>query len=102
MAVDQEKNTRVPGCFTIMLWLVLLIFFIFCYFLLFFLLVISCKLFFTIERGKVCYFLLLFLLLVTLINYFLLCQEGQSLYCIHCATRERVHFDFSPFFFYNC
>jgi len=43
--------------------------------------------------------LLLFLLLITLINYFLLCQEGQGLYYIHYATGERVHLDFSPFFF---
>jgi len=58
-----------------------------------------CKLLFTTERGKVCYFLLLFLLLITLINDFLLCQEGHGLYCIHCATGERVHLDFSPSFF---
>jgi len=32
-----------------------------------------CKLLFTAERGKVCYFLFV---LVTLINYFLLGQEG--------------------------
>ncbi len=57
-----------------------------------------CKLLFITERGKVCYFLLLFLLLITLINYFLLGQEGQGLHCIHCATGERVHLDFSPFF----
>ncbi len=31
-----------------------------------------CKLLFTGERGKVCYFLLFFLLVVTLNNYFLL------------------------------
>jgi len=58
------------------------------------------KLLFITERGKVCYFLLLFLLLVTLINYFLLCQEGQGLYCIHYATGERVHLDFFPSFFF--
>jgi hypothetical protein len=37
-----------------------------------------CKLLFTGERGKVCYFLLFFLLVVTLNNYFLLGQEGQG------------------------
>ncbi len=58
-----------------------------------------CKLLFTGERGKVCYFLLLFLLVVTLINYFLLWQEGHGLYCIHCAMGERVQLDFSPFYF---
>jgi len=44
-----------------------------------------CKLLSITERGKVCYFLLLFLLLVTFINYFLLGQEGQGLYSIHCG-----------------
>ncbi len=57
-----------------------------------------CKLFFTTERGKVCYFLLLFLLLVTLINYFLLCQEGQGLYCIHCVTGKGCTLIFLLFF----
>jgi hypothetical protein len=53
----------------------------FCYFLLFlvtfFIGCKFCKLFFTVERGKVCYFWLLFLLVVTLINYFLLLKRAR-------------------------
>jgi hypothetical protein len=66
------------------------------------------KLLFTTERGKVCYFLLLFILLVTLINYFLLCQEGQGLNCIPCATRANNKCSqssptvISPSFFFYC
>jgi hypothetical protein len=48
---DQEKNTRVPGCFTIMLWLFLLIFFTFCYFSYFFLLVVSFVSYFLLLKG---------------------------------------------------
>ncbi len=62
-----------PGCFSVMLWLSLLIYFTFLLLLVtFFTGRKFCKLLFTSERGKVCYFLLLFLLVVTLINYFLL------------------------------
>ncbi len=58
-----------------------------------------CKLLFTVERGKVCYFLLFFLLLVTLINYFLLLRRARVKGSIHCAMGERVHLDFFPSFF---
>jgi hypothetical protein len=47
-----------------------------------------CKLLFTVERGKVRYFLLLFTI-----------EKGQDLYCIHCATGERVQLDCFSFFF---
>jgi hypothetical protein len=60
-----------PGCFSVMLWLFLLTYFIFCYF---FTSRKFCKLLFTGKRGKVCYFLLLFLLLVTFVNYFFIVQ----------------------------
>ncbi len=61
------------------------------------------KLLFTAETEiKFVTFFKLFLLLVTFINYFLLGQEGQGLYFIHCARGERgAHLDFFPSFFFT-
>ncbi len=71
----------------------------FCYFLLFFLLLVSFVSYFLLPKGvrfvTFCYFLLL----VTLIIYFLLLRRARVKGSIHCARGERVQVDFFPSFF---
>jgi hypothetical protein len=76
--------------FSVMLRLLLLIFFTFCYFLLPFLLLVTFINYFLLVKGvrfvTFCYFF-------TACNFdklFFTIEKGQGLYSIHCATGERV------------
>jgi hypothetical protein len=60
------------------------------HFLLLFLLFINFGSYFLLSKGvRFVTFCTFFLLLITMINYFLLGQEGQDLYFIHCGTRGK-------------
>ncbi len=70
---DHKKPSAMPSCLSV---------------------VASCFFFF---KFTFCYFF-------TVCNFhklFFIVEKGQGLYCIHCATGERVHLDLFPFFF-NC
>jgi hypothetical protein len=86
---DEEKYTRVHGCFNAMPDCFLLIFLLFISFVTYFLLLKG------VRFVTFCYFF-------TVCNFhklLFIVEKGQGLYSIHCVTGENVHFDFFPYFF---
>jgi len=69
----------VPGYFSVMLWLFLLTFFTFCYFLLFFLLLVSFVSYFLLSKG---------VRFVTFCYFFTACNFQQLLFTVEKGQGE--------------